>query len=62
MGVDAQYGAATLIRFIAKSEIFCSKNGKPLSANTIKEDISEIKKEYLKQPRNKDAKRKSNIK
>lgn len=54
MAVDPQYGTATLCRFIAELGILYSKSGKPLSLNTIKCDISEIKKENLyKTPENK---------
>ena len=45
--MDPQYGTATLCRFIAGLNILYSKNGKPLSINTIKVDISEIKRENL---------------
>ncbi len=62
MGVDPQYGTATLCRFIADLDILYSKNGKPLSINTIKGDISEIKKEKLYQTTDKKQKKNSNIK
>lgn len=47
MGVDPQAGLATLERFIAEKEIFITKSGKPLSFNTIKDDFTDIVKDYL---------------
>lgn len=47
MGVDPQAGLATLERFIAEKRIFVAKSGKPLSFSTIKDDFTEIVKEYL---------------
>lgn len=47
MGVDPKYGTATLCRYLTKLEIFQTANDKPMSYNTIKEDITEIKKELL---------------
>lgn len=47
MGVDPKVGLATLERFIAERKIFVTKSGKPLSFNTIKDDFTEILKEYL---------------
>ena len=49
MGVDPKYGTATLCRYLTELEIFKTANGKPLSYNTIKEDITEIKKELLRE-------------
>jgi hypothetical protein len=54
MGVDPKAGLATLERFITERKIFVTKSGKPLSFNTIKDDFTEIWKEYLrKKPKNK---------
>ena len=47
MGVDPERGTANLVRFMAELGILLTKNGKPLSLNTIKEDFTEIKKEAL---------------
>lgn len=47
MGMDPQCGTATLCRYLTELKIFKAANGKPLSYNTIKEDITEIKKELL---------------
>ena len=48
MGVDQKAGLATLERFIAERKIFVTKSGKPLSFNTIKDDFTEILKEFLR--------------
>lgn len=48
MGVDPKAGLATLERFITERELFVSKSGKPLAFNTIKDDFTEILKEYLR--------------
>lgn len=48
MGVDPKAGLATLERFIAERGIFVSKSGKPLKFSTIKDDFTEILKEYLR--------------
>lgn len=54
MRVDPQAGLATLERFIAEREIFVTNSGKPLSFNTIKDDFTDIRKEYLyKESKNK---------
>ena len=45
--MDPKYGTATLCRYLTKFEIFQTANDKPMSYNTIKEDITEIKKELL---------------
>lgn len=50
MGVDPKAGLATLERFIAERKIFVTKSGKPLSFNTIKDDFTEILKEFLYNP------------
>lgn len=47
MGVNPLCGTATLCRYLTELKIFRAANGKPLSYNTIKEDITEIKKEGL---------------
>ena len=62
MGVDPQRGTANLVRFIADLGILLAKNGKPLSANTIKEDFTEIKKEMLYDASNKKTSKLSNLK
>lgn len=49
MGIDPQCGTATLCRFLTGMEIFKAANGKTLSYNTIKEHITEIKKELLRE-------------
>ena len=45
--MDPQCGTATLCRYLTGLGIFLAANGNPLSYNTIKEDITEIKKELL---------------
>lgn len=49
MGVDPSYGTATLCRFLTGLKILETRNGKPLSYNTIKQDITEIRKELLRE-------------
>lgn len=49
MGVNPSYGTATLCRFLTGLKILETRNGKPLSYNTIKQDITEIRKELLRE-------------
>lgn len=55
--MDPSYGTATLCRFLTELGILKAKNGKPLSYNTIKQDITEIKKELLHETSDKKSKR-----
>ena len=47
--MDPSYGTATLCRFLTGLKILETRNGKPLSYNTIKQDITEIRKELLRE-------------
>ena len=62
MGVDPKYGTATLCRFLVGLGILKAKNGKPLSYNTIKQDITEIKRELSLETSDKKSPKNNKIK